>query len=238
MAATPLFANRSAYHKWYAACALAMVGDLDQPRGGRKGGAHREFAPDRPRDAIALVRQLRPDVVLMDIRMPDMDGLRATQAICADAALAECKVLVVTTFDNDENIFGALEAGAGGFLGKDAPPGAVVQAIRTLHAGVGLVFPDATRAFISEHAAQSPPARLTRAIADLSDREREVFELIGRGLSNDEIGDRLFISNATVKTHINRCFAKLGARDRAQAVVMAYESGTVRTGDPRDPNDA
>lgn len=187
--------------------------------------------------AIEVVRELRPDIVLMDIRMPKMDGIAAASAICADPDLVDVKVMVVTTFDDDDNIFAALKAGVGGFIGKDAAPETLVQAVRTLSAGAGLVFPDATRTLIADHVLE---ANMDKASADalqrLTDRERDVFELVAKGLTNDEIGEALFIGNATVKTHINRCFSKLAVRDRAQMVVLAYEAGVIRPGSRAHPS--
>ena len=182
-------------------------------------------------EALELVRRLRPEVVLLDIRMPYMDGLTAAATICSDAGLSETKVMIVTTFDDDNNIFAALKAGVGGFIGKDAAPETLVQAIRTLLAGASLVFPEATRSLIADHLADRDHDLTAVAALDrLTGREREVFELVATGLTNDEIGEALFIGNATVKTHINRCFSKLAVRDRVQMVVLAYEAGVLRPG--------
>lgn len=182
-------------------------------------------------EALELVRRVQPDVVLMDIRMPRMDGLAAAAEICSDPTLANVRVMVVTTFDDDDNIFAALKAGVGGFVGKDAAPDTLVQSIRTLKAGVGLVFPDATRSLIADHASSTTPnSTIAKSLERLSERETEVFTLVAKGLTNDEISDALFIGKATVKTHINRCFSKLAVRDRTQMVVLAYEAGIVRRG--------
>lgn len=193
-------------------------------------------------EAVHVVQRLHPDVVLMDIRMPEMDGIAAAEAICGDPDLAESRVMIVTTFDDDDNIFGALKVGASGFIGKDAAPETLVQAIRTVRAGAGLVFPDATRALIATQFATHPgeldsTAPTRRTVDRLTGREFEVFELVARGMTNEEIGEALFIGNATVKTHINRCFSKLAVRDRAQMVVLAYEAGIVRPGEEtHEPN--
>lgn len=182
-------------------------------------------------EALDVVGRLQPDVVLMDIRMPIMSGLEAAKIICADRDLADTRVMVVTTFDNDENIFAALKAGVGGFIGKDAAPETLIQAIRTLHAGVGLVFPNATRSLISDHAIlRNEEHASSELLRQLTPREREVFELVARGQSNDEIGASLFIGQATVKTHLNRCFMKLEVRDRTQMVILAYEAGVILRG--------
>jgi DNA-binding NarL/FixJ family response regulator len=181
-------------------------------------------------EALRLVRAEVPDLILMDIRMPEMDGLEATRAIVAEPGLAGVRVLVLTTFELDEYVFGALRAGASGFLVKDTEPAALVQAVRLLAAGEALLSPSVTRRLIAEFAsrAKEPPA--VDALAELTAREREVMALVGEGLSNEEIAARFVLSPATVKTHVNRAMSKLGARDRAQLVVLAYESGLVRPG--------
>ncbi|HXV92265.1 MAG TPA: response regulator transcription factor [Pseudonocardia sp.] len=182
--------------------------------------------------AVALARTHRPDVVLMDIRMPVLDGLAATRRIVADPQARGVRVLVLTTYDHDENVFEALRAGAGGFLGKEVDPPALRAAVRTVAAGESLLSPRATRALVEAFVA-APPHRPDQArLAVLTAREREVLALVGRGLSNADIGRLLFLSPATVKTHVNRAMAKLDARDRAQLVVIAYETGLVRPGDP------
>jgi RNA polymerase sigma factor (sigma-70 family) len=175
------------------------------------------------------------DVVLMDIRMPGMDGIEATAEICANPALADVSVLVLTTFETDEHVMAALRAGASGFLGKGAQPEAVVEAIRLVARGDALLSPAATRSLI-ERVLREPRAgqaelqeRLQVTVEELTEREREVLVLVGEGLSNDDIAGRLAISRHTVKTHVNRAMAKLGAHDRAQLVVIAYESGLLRS---------
>lgn len=186
------------------------------------------------REAVALASSLRPDVVLMDIRMPEMDGIAATAAICADPALAEVRVLILTTFEEDEHLVAALRAGASGFIGKGAEPEEIVRAVRAVHAGEALLSPAATRSLITRYVlpgtdaahATSPPTELEQ----LTEREREVFLLVARGRSNQEIATELFISPATAKTHVNRVMSKLHAHDRAQLVIIAYESGLQQPG--------
>jgi DNA-binding NarL/FixJ family response regulator len=181
--------------------------------------------------AVDEARTTRPDVVLMDIRMPVMDGLEATRRIVADERLAGVRVVVLTTFELDEYVFAALRAGASGFLLKDIDPVELRQAVRVVAAGEALLSPRVTRRLIGEFVAQSPrrpsdPGRL----APLTEREREVVALVAGGLSNQEIGGRLYLSPATAKTHVSRAMMKLGARDRAQLVVIAYETGLVTPG--------
>ncbi len=178
-------------------------------------------------DALALAASLAPDVVLMDIRMPRMDGIAATTAIGADPALAAVHVLILTTFEEDENLFAALRAGAGGFIGKAAEPEQILQAIRAVHAGESLLSPRATRTLIERYL-QAPAVAPAPVVEALTVRESEVLVLVARGRSNAEIADELFISPLTAKTHVNRIMSKLGARDRAQLVVFAYESGYLR----------
>jgi DNA-binding NarL/FixJ family response regulator len=180
--------------------------------------------------AVELVRERRPDVVLMDIRMPGMDGLEATRAIVADPALDEVRVVILTTFELDEYVFEALRAGATGFLVKHTEPAELIRAVRTVAAGDALLSPSVTRRLIAEFAdrAKEPPA--STRLAALTDREREVIAVVAEGLSNDEIAAKLYLSPATVKTHVNRAMAKLAVRDRAQLVVLAYEAGLVRPG--------
>lgn len=180
-------------------------------------------------EAVELVRRLQPDVVLMDIRMPGLDGIEATRRIAG--APGAPRVLVLTTFDLDEYVYRALQAGASGFLLKDAPPERLVEAVRTIARGESLLAPSLTRRLIERYLAAPPPGARAEAALDLTPREREVWALLARGLSNQEIGGELFLSEATVKAHITRLFAKLGVRDRVQAVVAAYESGLVRPGD-------
>jgi DNA-binding NarL/FixJ family response regulator len=174
------------------------------------------------REAVALAG--RAQVVLMDIRMPDMDGLSATRLICADPALAGTRVLVLTTFEIEEYVLEALRAGAGGFLGKGAEPDEVRAAIRTVARGDALLSPAATGALIRRFLSR-PPRPAAPALTALTDREREVVALVADGLANAEIADRLVVSPATVKTHVNRAMAKLGARSRAQLVVIAFQAG-------------
>ena len=182
-------------------------------------------------EAVDAARSARPDVVLMDIRMPVLDGLEATRRIVADELLAGVRVVVLTTFELDEYVFEALRAGASGFLLKDIDPDDLRQAVRVVAGGNALLSPSVTRRLITEFS--SRPARPTsdpQRLAALTDREREVLALVGGGLSNEEIGRRLFMSPATAKTHVSRALAKLGARDRAQLVVLAYETGLVTPG--------
>jgi DNA-binding NarL/FixJ family response regulator len=180
-------------------------------------------------EAVARTRELLPDVVLMDVRMPGLDGLAATKAIAAEERLQSVKVVVLTTFDLDEYIFDALRSGASGYLVKDTEPRELIRAVRVVAGGDALLSPRVTRQLIEEFAtrAQAPPAVSADA---LTDREREVTALVANGMSNDEIAERLFLSPATAKTHVNRAMTKLGVRDRAQLVVFAYESGLVRPG--------
>jgi DNA-binding NarL/FixJ family response regulator len=181
--------------------------------------------------AVRLALQELPDVVLMDIRMPGMDGLEATRRIAADPRCAEVRILILTTFDLDEYVFEALRAGAGGFLVKDTEPVDLLRGVRAVAAGEGLLSPGVTRRLIEEFALHSRAPATTAAAPDpLTDREREVVALVGAGLSNDEIATRLVVSPATAKTHVSRAMTKLGARDRAQVVVYAYEAGLVRPG--------
>lgn len=179
---------------------------------------------------VALVRRTRPDVVLMDVRMPGTDGLTATRTLTSDPDLARTRVVVLTTFEVDENVLAALDAGASGFLGKDVSPAELVAAVRTVAAGEALLSPRATstllRTYLHGPARRAPNAPDER-LARLTEREREVVELVARGLGNDEIASRLVLSPLTVKTHINRAMTKLDARDRAQLVVLAYRSGLV-----------
>jgi DNA-binding NarL/FixJ family response regulator len=182
--------------------------------------------------AVALTLEHRPDVVLMDIRMPGTDGLVATRRITEDDRLAEVKVVILTTFDLDEYVFEAIRVGANGFLVKDTEPEELVRAVRAVVAGDALLSPRVTRRLIEEFAtrAREPGTDRGRDLSVLTEREREVVALVAEGLSNDEIGTRLFVSSATAKTHVSRAMGKLAARDRAQLVVFAYESGLVRPG--------
>jgi DNA-binding NarL/FixJ family response regulator len=181
-------------------------------------------------DAVRLARTLVPDVVLMDIRMPGVDGLEATRHIAADERLAAVHVVILTTFELDEYVFEALRHGASGFLVKDTEPVELIAAVRAVARGDALLSPSVTRRLIGEFASRSKTPPPSNALDQLTDREREVVTLIGEGLTNDQIAERLFVSTATVKTHANRAMAKIGARDRAQVVVAAYESGLVRPG--------
>ncbi|MEU9196140.1 response regulator transcription factor [Streptomyces hundungensis] len=182
------------------------------------------------REALGLVRELRPDVVLMDIRMPRLDGLAATREITSEQALATVKVVMLTTFELDEYVFEAIRAGACGFLVKDTEPDELLRAVRAVVDGDALLSPGVTRRLIAEFAARSKEPAADGALAELTEREREVMALVGIGLSNDEIARRLVVSPLTAKTHVSRAMVKLGARDRAQLVILAYESGLVRPG--------
>ena len=182
-------------------------------------------------DAVELARRHRPDVVLMDVRMPRTDGLRATARICGDPALSPIRVVVLTTFELDEYVFGALRAGAAGFLLKDIEPAALVEAVRVVAAGEALLMPRHTRRLIEAFVGQGAgPSLDASPLSELTPREREILTLVGQGLSNAEIAERLVVSPATAKTHVARLFGKLGARDRAQLVVTAYETGLVVPG--------
>jgi len=183
--------------------------------------------------AVAVVRAERPHVVLMDIRMPGVDGLEATRQIAADGALTAVRVIVLTTFEVDEYVFAALRAGASGFLLKDAEPAALLHAIRVVASGEALLSPSVTRRVVEVFAAGSAPdAPQASLLAELTEREREVVGLVAGGLTNADIAGRLVISPATARTHVSRAMIKLGARDRAQLVVFAYESGIVAPGRP------
>ncbi|MFI1471867.1 response regulator [Streptomyces wuyuanensis] len=181
-------------------------------------------------EALERVAALRPDVVLMDIRMPLLDGLAATRRITGDAALDGVRVVMLTTFELDEYVFEAIRAGASGFLVKDTEPEELLRAVRAVVEGDALLSPGVTRRLIAEFAARSKEPAGAEALADLTEREREVMALVGIGLSNEEIARRLVVSPLTAKTHVSRTMVKLGARDRAQLVVLAYESGLVRPG--------
>jgi len=206
--------------------------------------------------AVALARELRPDVVLMDLKMPEVDGVTATRRITADPELASVRVVVLTTFDDDQNVFAALRAGAYGFLVKDLEPDELLQAIRVVARGDALLAPSVTRAVIGAFTAAHPapvrpappgpgltstgssvrPAAPAPDIAALTEREREVVALVAAGLSNDEIAARLVVSPLTAKTHVSRAMTKLTARDRAQLVAIAYTSGLADPGKPPTPN--
>ncbi|MFF7974985.1 response regulator [Streptomyces sp. NPDC007905] len=189
------------------------------------------------REAVELAQAHRPDVVLMDIRMPDMDGLDATRLISEADDLATVKVLILTTFEDDEYVAQALRAGASGFLGKGARPEELLDAVRTVAAGEALLSPAATRALITRFLAQPEPCTdvVHERLACLTPRERDVTRLVALGQSNEEIAERLFVSPLTAKTHVNRAMTKLAARDRAQLVVIAYQCGLVcATTEPAD----
>ena len=183
------------------------------------------------REAIERTRELRPDVVVMDIRMPGTDGLAATVEICADEELSDTRVLILTTFEIDEYVAKAVRAGASGFLGKDAGADDLIAAVRTVAAGESLLSPQATRLLISRFIATPEPAQTSSSsevLSSLTARELEAVALAAQGLSNTEIAEQLFVSPLTARTHIHRAMAKLGARDRAQLVVIAYQSGLVK----------
>ena len=184
-------------------------------------------------EAVSLARETAPDVVLMDIRMPLMDGIEATRAIVSDPKTAETRIIILTTFDLDEYVYEALRAGASGFLLKDTDPDTLLDAIRVVAAGEALLAPSVTRRLIAEFARRpAHPHAHVDDLEHLTEREREVLGLVARGLSNAEIAKELFISPATAKTHVSRVMMKLSARDRAQLVTLAYESGFVTPGEP------
>jgi DNA-binding NarL/FixJ family response regulator len=181
-------------------------------------------------DAVEQVRRHRPDVVLMDVRMPRLDGIGATEQICTDPRLAT-RVLILTTFDLDEYVLAALRAGASGFLLKDAPRESLFTAVRTVAAGDALLAPSVTRRLIERHLHLAPPPpQMVGRLAAMTDREREILAMIARGLSNTDIASTLHLGEPTVRTHVGRIYTKADARDRAQAVVFAYESGLVLPG--------
>ncbi|BCY09655.1 response regulator transcription factor [Actinoplanes sp. L3-i22] len=184
-------------------------------------------------EAVELTRRTRPDVVLMDIRMPVMDGLRATARILEEADPGTVRVLMLTTFDLDEYVFGALKAGASGFLLKDTPPADLLAGIRIVAAGDALLSPSVTRHLIEEFVRRPASTRpVPPSLDGLTEREVQVLTLVARGLSNSEIGQRLFVSPATAKTHVGRLLMKLGVRDRAQLIIVAYESGLISAHPP------
>lgn len=181
-------------------------------------------------EAVRLITSLLPDVALMDIRMPHLDGLEATRKIVADEGLHQVKIIILTTFDLDEYVFEALRAGASGFLVKDTEPVDLIRGIRAVAGGDALLSPSVTRQLISEFATLTRKTMSVPGLEELTEREREVMALVATGLSNEEIAEQLVISPTTAKTHVSRTMLKLGARDRAQLVVFAYESGLVRPG--------
>lgn len=183
-------------------------------------------------DAVAKASQFRPDVIVMDIRMPRLDGIQATAQICADPRLSETRVLILTTFEEDENVVAGLRAGASGFIGKGSEPDEIVRAVRSVHAGDALLSANATRSLISRYV-NIPEPRTPDTIAELAEltgREREVLLLVAKGRSNQDIAADLFISPHTAKTHVNRVMVKLNAHDRAQLVIIAYETGLLTPG--------
>jgi DNA-binding NarL/FixJ family response regulator len=180
-------------------------------------------------EALDEARRLRPDIVLMDIRMPNMDGLEATRVLKADT---DARVLILTTFDPDEYVYQALRAGASGFVLKDIPPQDLLTAVRVVAGGEALLAPSITQRLIAEFAERLSPTQYAEELERLTDREAEVLRLMARGLSNSELAERLYLSPTTVKSHVAGVLAKLGLRDRVQAVVFAYENGVVRPGSP------
>jgi DNA-binding NarL/FixJ family response regulator len=186
-------------------------------------------------DAVRVAREARADVVLMDIRMPGLDGLAATRRIAADSSLARVRVLILTTFEVDRYVFEALRSGASGFLGKGARPDALIDAIRTVARGDALLSPSATRGLIARFLKlhDSEPVPASPLLTTLTDREREVTAMVADGMSNTEIARQLTLSPLTVKTHVSHAMTKLGARDRAQLVVLAYQTGLARAPRPR-----
>jgi DNA-binding NarL/FixJ family response regulator len=181
-------------------------------------------------EAVALAKRLTPDVLLMDIRMPQVDGLEASRLIAADPKLAGVRIVILTTFALDEYLFDALRYGASGFLVKDTEPADLVNAVRVVASGDSLISPNMTRRLIEEFASKAKPSRQAKELDVLTDREREVLQLVAGGLNNDDIGARLYMSPATARTHVSRIMTKLDARDRSQLVVFGYETGLVRPG--------
>jgi len=179
-------------------------------------------------EAVSLASQTKPDVILMDIRMPKLDGIEATRRIAGDDRLAGVKVVILTTFELDEYVFESLRAGASGFLVKDTEPLELLHGVRVVAAGESLLSPSVTRRLIAEFATRSTERKTLEELDQLTGREREVMALVATGMSNDEIAEHLVVSPATAKTHVSRAMVKLHARDRAQLVVLAYESGLVK----------
>jgi DNA-binding NarL/FixJ family response regulator len=184
------------------------------------------------KEAVALALELKPDIILMDVRMPVMDGIQATAAICADPSLADTRVVILTTFEEDEYVLQALRAGASGFIGKGTEAGDLMNAIHLVHAGDALLSPRATKALIDRYVQPAPQValKIPAELEQLTDREREILLLVGRGRSNAAIAAELVISPQTAKTHVNRMMSKLGAHDRAQLVITVYESGLLVPG--------
>lgn len=181
-------------------------------------------------EAVRLATDLKPDVALMDIRMPGLDGLAATRAIVEDESLPDLRIVILTTFGLDEYVFEAIRSGASGFLVKDTEPEELIQAVRVVAGGDALLSPGVTKSLLAEFATRAKEPPPTGGLDELTEREREIVALVGEGLSNQEIAERLFLSPATAKTHVSRAMGKLRVRDRAQLVVIAYESGLVRPG--------
>jgi DNA-binding NarL/FixJ family response regulator len=184
------------------------------------------------KEAVALALELKPDIILMDVRMPVMDGIQATAAICADPSLADTRVVILTTFEEDEYVLQALRAGASGFIGKGTEAGDLMNAIHLVYAGDALLSPRATKALIDRYVQPAPQValKIPAELEQLTDREREILLLVGRGRSNAAIAAELVISPQTAKTHVNRMMSKLGAHDRAQLVITVYESGLLVPG--------
>jgi DNA-binding NarL/FixJ family response regulator len=216
---------------------VLVADDQDAVRGGFaaliRAQSNMDVAGEAPdgRQAVDLARRVFPHVVLMDVRMPVLDGLEATRLICSDRTLERTRVLVLTTFDLDEYVYAALRAGASGFLLKDARPRELIRAIEVVAAGDALIAPRVTRRLIAEFAARRDPTRPPAALADLTDRERDILRLVARGLSNAEIAGHLVISPLTAKTHVSNVLRKLDCRDRAALVALAYESRLIAPGE-------